>query len=176
MCQPGTDTPVIDANAAALQGSLITVCIKPNAEGIADGVKMRKIDSFQWGRGATTQTAVASGIAAGDLLTTFDEAACFGGDYCSFSSILFAAFYDTPGQVGGAGVASMHFGSTRRLAGNPGGLRSLQEQDDETTTSVVGLTLPIKAADDGPYQNAAGATTGTMLAAIAGLIGTVALL
>jgi len=42
MCQPGTDTPVVDAATTLSQGSLITVCIKP-----ADGIKMRSVDSFE---------------------------------------------------------------------------------------------------------------------------------
>jgi hypothetical protein len=172
MCQPGTDLPVIDATTPLLQGSMITVCIKPNADGIADGVKMRTIDSFHWTRDATIQAVVESGTAAGNLLTTFDAAACAGGDYCQISTILFAAFYTSPGQVGGAGVASMQFG-TRRL----GGLRSLQERDI-AATSGFDLSLSIESANDGPsaHQTAAGTTTGTMLAAIAGLIGAVALL
>merc|ERR1712086_914397 len=128
MCQPGTDTPVVDAATALSQGSLITVCIKPDADGIADGIKMRSVDSFEWTRDATTQAAVESGVAAGNLLTTFDETTCVNGDYCQFSSILFAAFYATDGQVSGNGVASMQFGTARRLSSN-GGLRALQEQE-----------------------------------------------
>merc|ERR1740130_583618 len=132
MCQPGTDTPVVNAATALSQGSLITVCIKPDADGIADGIKMRTIDSFEWTRDATTQAAVESGVAAGNLLTPFDETACVSGDYCQFSSILFAAFYATEGQVSGNGVASMQFGTARRLSA--GGLRALQEQDEAATS------------------------------------------
>merc|ERR1712183_830455 len=66
---------------------------------MGDGIKMRTVDSFEWTRDATTQTAIESGAAAGNLLTSFDEATCEGGDYCQFSSILFAAFYATEGQV-----------------------------------------------------------------------------
>merc|ERR1712160_86700 len=93
---------------------------------MGDGIKMQTIDSFEWTRDATAQAAVESGVAAGNLLTTFDETTCANGDYCQFSSILFAAFYATEGQVSGNGVASMQFGTTRRLSsGDSGGLRAL---------------------------------------------------
>merc|ERR1712086_1114861 len=176
MCQPGTDTPVADAATALSQGSLITVCIKPDADGIADGIKMRTVDSFEWTRDATTQAAVESGVAAGNLLTTFDETACVNGDYCQFSSILFAAFYATEGQVSGNGVASMQFGTARRLSA--GGHRALQEQE-VAATSEFDLSVSLAAADDGPsaFQTAAGASMGTMLGSILALVfGVVALL
>jgi len=179
MCQPGTDTPVIDATTALSQGSFITVCIKPDADGIADGIKMRTVDSFEWTRDTTTQAAVESGIAAGNLLTSFDEIACASGDYCQFSSILFAAFYATEGQVSGSGVASMQFGTTLRRLSTGGGLRALQEQE-AAATSEFDLSVSITASDDGPseyqIQTASSATAGTMLAAIVSIISVVALL
>jgi len=176
MCEEGSDTPVVDAAAALNQGSLITVCIKPDADGIADGIKMRSVDSFDWTRGATTQNAVESGLAATNLLTSFDDNACAGGDYCQFSSILFAAFYATEGQVSGSGVASMQFG-TRRLSEKAGGLRVLQEQE-AAATSEFDLAVTLAGADDGPaaLQTAAGASMGTMFATLAGLVGAMALL
>merc|ERR1712216_1027199 len=174
MCQQGSDTPVVDATTALSQGSLITVCIKPDADGIADGIKMRAVDSFGWTRDGTAQAAIESGVAAGNLLTSFDETACAGGDYCQFSSILFAAFYATEGQVAGNGVASMQFG-TRRLSEKAGGLRALQEQE-AAATSEFDLAVSLAAADDGPamLQTAAGASVGTMLATILASAGVVA--
>jgi len=177
MCNPGTDTPVADATTALNQGSLITVCIKPDADGINDGIKMRTVDSFEWTRDATTQAAIESGVAAGNLLTSFDETACSGGDYCQFSSILFAAFYATEGQVAGNGVASMQFGTARRLSEKTGGLRALQEQE-AAATSEFDLAVSLAAANDGPVmlETAAGASMGTMLAAILSSFGVIAFL
>merc|ERR1712086_31826 len=177
MCNPGTDTPVADAAAALNQGSLITVCIKPGADGINDGIKMRTVDSFEWTRDATTQTAIESGAAASNLLTSFDEFACAGGDYCQFSSILFAAFYATEGQVGGNGVASMQFGTARRLSEKAGGLRALQEQE-AAATSEFDLAVSLATANDGPamLQIAAGASMGTMFAAVLASFGVITLL
>ena len=176
MCVPGSDAAVADATAALSQGSFITVCIKPDAAGIADGIKMRSVDSFEWTRELITQAAVESGIAADNLLTIYDPTACAGGDYCQLSSILFAAFYATAGQVRGYGVASVQFGA-RRLAA--GGLRSLQQAEEEAAvTSEFDLSVEIKAEDDGPgaYQTASGASMGTMLSAILGAVSVVALL
>jgi len=185
MCNPGTDTPVADAATALNQGSLITVCIKPDADGISDGIKMRTLDSFEWTRDSTTQTAIESGVAAGNLLTSFDETACEGGDYCQFSSILFAAFYATEGQVSGAGVASMQFGTGRRLSSGDrkttAGLRSRALQQEAAATSEFDLAVSLAAADDGPVmlQTAAGAsmaTMGTIFAAILASVGVIVLL
>merc|ERR1712157_406629 len=109
-----------------------------DADGINDGIKMRTVDSFEWTRDATTQTAIEAGAAASNLLTSFDEFACQGGDYCQFSSILFAAFYATEGQVSGAGVASMQFGTGRRLSADDekanGGLRNRALQQEAAAT------------------------------------------
>merc|ERR1712166_1555865 len=90
------------------------------------------------------------GVDAGNLLTTFDETACANGDYCQFSSILFAAFYATEGQVSGSGVASMQFGARRLSSSAGGGLRALQEQDAEAATSEFDISVSLSAADDGP--------------------------
>jgi hypothetical protein len=175
MCNPGFDTEFVPGGPLS-QGSLITVCIKPDLFGIADGIKMRTVDSFTWTRDANTQAAVEGGLAAGNLLTTFDAGLCAAGDYCTFSSILFAAFYATTGSVAGNGIASMQFG-TRRLADNAGGLRSLQTLG----SSEFDLSVDIILADDGPaagayWETAAGASMSTMFGAIVGVVGVVVLL
>merc|ERR1711971_653352 len=175
MCEPGSDTVVADASTALNQGSLISVCIKPDADGIADGIKMRSVDSFEWTRDAITQAAIESGVAAGNLLTSYDETACTGGDYCQFQTILFAAFYATEGQVSGNGVASMQFG-TRRLS-KKSGLRALQEED-AAATSEFNLAVNLEAADDGPvaFQTAAGASMGAMFAVVVAIVRAIVLL
>merc|ERR1711971_1244621 len=169
------DTMVADASTALNQGSLISICIKPDADGIADGIKMQTVDSFEWTRDATTQAAIESGAAAGNLLTSFDETACAGGNYCQFSSILFAAFYATEGQVSGNGVASMQFGTRRLSEGS--GLRALHEQE-AAAPSEFDLSVELEAADDGPatLQTAAGSSVGTMLCTILTSLVVVALL
>jgi len=179
MCESGSDTAVADSEAALSQGSLVTICVKPNTEAIADGIKMQSIDSFEWTRDSETQVAIESGVAAANLLTTFDEAACDGGDYCQFSSILFAAFYSSAGQVTGSGVSSMQFANRRsrdlRQATNDNSIRALQQT---AATSEFDMTINIRANDDGPasYQTAAGTTAGTVLVGALAFLGAVAVL
>jgi hypothetical protein len=81
ICQPGTDTPTVDVDAttALSQGPLITVCVKPVADDIADGIKIHTVISFEWTRDSMTQAAGESGVAAGNMLTTFDKTACAAG-------------------------------------------------------------------------------------------------
>lgn len=173
MCEIGSDTDV-DTTTALTQGSLITVCVKPTADGITDGIKMRTIDSFDWTRDDTTQVAIETGAAASNLLTTYDGTACAGVDYCQFSSILFAAFYATEGTVGGSGVSSMQFGARRRTL-REGQPRTLQEA---AATSEFDLNVTIQVANDHPsaLQTESGATTSALFVGALALISAVAML
>ena len=174
MCDFGTDT-LADTSTALTQGSLITVCVKPNQDGIDDGIKMRSIDSFIWTRGATSQAAIATNTAASNSLTTYDSADCIGLNYCQFSSILFAEFYATSGLVSGSGVSSMQFASSRRVL-REGQPRALQEA---AATSEFDMSVPIRATtNDGPgvLQTAAGATTTTAFVGVLALISAVTML
>jgi hypothetical protein len=130
-CDAANDKVVIDL--AITQGTVVKVCVEPDAEATADGIKMRSIDDFTWSRNSpntVNQPAIVgrNRVAANQLTTLV----CTGGQQiCSFETILFAAFYTTPGAVLGAGVASMQFGTTnngRRLRGDSEG-RDLQEDD-----------------------------------------------
>jgi hypothetical protein len=112
------------------QGSVIRVCVTPDADAFADGIRMRSIDSFSFVRdeqsaNPITQVAVADRKAALNLLTTYVDSACTGKDVCNFETILFAAFYTSLGAVFGNGIASMQFGSRRML--REGG-REVQEE------------------------------------------------
>jgi hypothetical protein len=96
------------------QGEIIHVCVTPEEEAQTDGIFMRSIDDFAWTRGADIrQAAIEANREAGNLLTSYDFAACEGSLVCKFSTILFAQFYATPGQVNGEGVASMQFGNDK---------------------------------------------------------------
>ena len=183
ICEPGTDTEVPDTSIAFTQGSLITVCVKPDVDGVADGIKMRTIDSFLWARDGTSQVAIESAVVVGNLLTIFDDVACVGGDYCQFSSILFAAFYATEGEVSGTGVASMQFGTGRRRRG----LREGQEQEQTQTRALeleaaaiseFDIEISIESTDDRPNMFSAGAITlgKTKCASVLGLLGVAAML
>jgi hypothetical protein len=96
------------------QGEIIHVCVTPEEEAQTDGIFMRSIDDFAWTRGADIrQAAIESNREAGNLLTTYSHTDCEGSLVCKFSTILFAQFYATPGQVNGEGVASMQFGNDK---------------------------------------------------------------
>ena len=73
------------------QGSLISVCVTPTDESIADGLFLETIDSFNWVRDFIEQPAIENRVQASNQLTAFE---CVPGSiYCSFSSILIADFY-----------------------------------------------------------------------------------
>ena len=116
------------------QGTVVKVCVTPDTDAQADGIKMRSIDEFTWTRPSPTEinqpAIIGRNLPALNQLTTL---VCTPGSLvCSFETILFAGFYTTPGAVLGSGVASMQFGSTntsRRLRSGAGSDRDLQEDD-----------------------------------------------
>jgi hypothetical protein len=117
-CSAASDQPLSAADRARRrnQGEIIHVCVTPEEEAKTDGIFMRSIDDFAWTRETPTpvrQVAIEENRESGNLLTSYDFAACEGAVVCKFSSILFAQFYATLGQVNGEGVASMQFGSAK---------------------------------------------------------------
>jgi len=153
------------------QGSLITVCVYPDADAEADGLVMNNIDSYTWKRDGGTpdeifQNAIGGGNADGNGLTSFSG--CTGEQVCVFDTILFANFYATEGAVNGAGVATLQF-ARRRLGAN-GNQRKLQQADQ---AADFGLNVDVNALDDGPgaLATAGGATLGmTALVSFMGLV------
>ena len=142
-----------DLVEARNQGSILRVCVTPNADAQADGVFMRFINSFTWTRdyggviGVVTQSAIVDREPASNGLTDLN---CVAGSLvCSFETILFASMYRTPGQVVGTGIASMQLGnqpisrSRRRnlqLRGSEEDeeeLRRLQQEDDDSNIAAV---------------------------------------
>merc|ERR1712014_326432 len=139
------------------QGSLITVCVYPDADAAADGIVMNTIDNYTWRRQdpevggvlppETYQNAIGSGAADANGLTTFTG--CNGQDVCVFDSILFAQFYETVGQVSGDGIATLQFAPTaRRLRAN-GEIVSRKLQQAESAADF-GLSVDVNAINDGP--------------------------
>ena len=140
-----------DANDALIsnltpinQGTVVRVCVTPDAEATADGIKMRSIDLFTWSRtlpSEVTQAAIISrGTVAANQLTTLNL--CRGLPICSFETILFANFYTALGSVAGSGVASMQFGSNTERHLRSGAGRSLQEDDEVAGASSSTWTSP----------------------------------
>jgi hypothetical protein len=146
------------------QGSVIRVCVKPDAEAIADGIKMRSIDNFMFIQDIIIQPAIIGyNQESSNGLTILT---CSNGDeVCVFETILFAAFYSTAGVVLGSGTGSMQFGARR--------LRVLQtDRSEAAATSKFGLDLGVlypivfdSVAD--PLHNDAGAVIIATMSAIA---------
>eukprot|EP00536_Pseudo-nitzschia_multiseries_P015401 jgi/Psemu1/42418/gm1.42418_g len=143
-CVPGTGNPLdeVTADLAIGQGSLVTVCVKPTSVAISDGVEMLPIDSFQWIRAATVlqpsvvQWAIESSQPASNALTSYDDAACAGSSYCEVSSILFASFFETAGEVSGVGVATMRFSTEDGVIGRRDLLREGRRKEGFTATAA----------------------------------------
>jgi len=146
------------------QGSLISVCVTPDADSKTDGIVMTSIDNFKWtrqqqdvGDPIIEQPAIEGGNPASNLLTRLN---CESGwPICSFSSLLFADFYVNAGKVAGNGTVSLQFGDNGArllvdsLADNDEEQqqqRTLQEVDP-AATSVFDISVGIsKSEDDGP--------------------------
>jgi hypothetical protein len=156
------------------QGSVVRVCVTPDAEAVADGILMRSIDLFTWSRALPNQVTQAAIIGrdqvAANQLTTYDL--CRGLGVCSFESILFANFYTALGSVAGSGVASMQFGTntSRRLRTGAG--RSLQD-DEVAAASEFDLDFSIAQGND--VKSTSGANSISLIAmgflAVAGVAG-----
>jgi hypothetical protein len=167
LCLPGPSFEAANLATAINQGTVVRVCVKPDAEAEADGIKMRSIDDFTWTRPDSippvNQPAITGrNTPAANQLTTLD---CTPGSLvCSFETILFAAFYTSPGAVLGSGVASMQFGTTntgRRLRGDADG-RNLQEEQDEVAAAEFELDFDVAGATEQGTSGAASYAVGTV--------------
>lgn len=163
--------------SAFAQGSLVTVCVTPDALTIADGIVMGAITDFTWKRDSTgtTQPAVEE-TAGGDFVAASNGLSALScvpqSVYCSFASILFADFYLSAGTVAGDGNANMEFKITRRRlkGGVEGERRQLQEA---AAASPFDVSVGVTELDDGPgaLKTAGGASTGfTALASAVALV------
>ena len=160
LCDP-TFPSIPLSNVTYLQGSLISVCVTPSVESVAEGLVMRQVDWFEWKRDATEQPAIESGLPATNSLTHYD---CDPGSlYCIFSTILFADFYlparrnlriakDGGGRITrelaartivGSGQATMMFAGSGRQLDKDG--RALQSSDE---TSSMNLSVNIQTVND----------------------------
>lgn len=149
-------------NVTYSQGSLLSVCVTPSVESVAEGLVMKQVDWFEWKRDSTEQPAIESGLPATNALTHYD---CTPGSlYCKFSTILFADFYlparrnlrvakdggdritrelAAPITVVGSGQATMMFANSGRQLDKDG--RALQSRDEK---SSIDLSVNIQTLDD----------------------------
>lgn len=163
-----------DALAATQnQGSVIKVCVEPDLEARESGIFMRSIDSFTFSRADITPPVSQPAIidvntASPNGLTAMS---CSRGvAKCSFETILFAAFYASPGAVGGSGVGSMQFGDSatgRRL-------RALQNEPEAAASSEFNLDFGIVPVVE--TQSSGAASSGVVAATALVVAGAFAML
>merc|ERR1711884_1018643 len=95
-----------DRRTAFVQGEIVGVCVKPDQNGINDGVLMSSIDSFLWkrdddgnGSNVITQTAVES---LDGSVHPLSEVTTVSGQELRVDSVLYAMFYQSNGIVTGS--------------------------------------------------------------------------
>jgi hypothetical protein len=161
-----------DLTATRNQGSVIRVCVKPDAEAVANGIFMRSLDYFTFSRDAITQAAVIGyNEEATNGLTSLS---CHNGDeVCFFETMLFAAFYSTTGVVVGSGTGSMQFGDgarrLRRALQADGAPEAAATSEFELDIGVRKNTRPTpkyggRADDDDVFGDGAASSSGFMAA------------
>lgn len=96
------------SNEPFVQGKPVRVCVKPRDEALADGVKMRQVDSFTFYRDKDdgtqiTQTALRDGKSDNAELTSVTCER--GSELCWFETLLEAEFFYAPGITYGYGEA-----------------------------------------------------------------------
>jgi len=143
---------------------LVCVNVVPSSEALDAGLNMRRIDTFTFFLGDTTQKAI-DGNQKADVLTSYDPAECLDKVLCNFKTILKAAFYGGTGvqQVNGAGVATLMFAgsSARRLEGD----RELQD-DDGAGAAEFELAFSVNPAEPIDESSAASVAYGVVAALI----------
>jgi len=123
------------------QGAAIVVCINLDEAGLADQVEITSVDEFTWTRdGTSDQTAVGN---PGDAGFDSDGLANNGltmmtmnadKNKAIITSVLFAKFYESAGQVLAEGSVTMAFGAATAGAAEAGG------GDGNCASGVGGVT------------------------------------
>ncbi|OEU23558.1 hypothetical protein FRACYDRAFT_233732 [Fragilariopsis cylindrus CCMP1102] len=165
----GTEGTDGEAGNAFLQGSLICVKVTPSS---AD-VEISTIADFTWTNNAdpavaTTQVALPNT----DGLTSYVA----GTD--TFSTILYAQFYETGSQVTGSGTANLGFNAQVRRLGASGSEmngRVLQLQDIDAVQEFDIVADIVKSDDNPTALQTAGGATASFVVTIVGLVGAVLL-
>jgi hypothetical protein len=154
------------------QGDLVKICVRPVQDAREEFfIRMLRITSFVFERGSTNQPAIADGISASVLTDLFCDA---GFAICHFETILFAAFYQSPGSVTGSGIADMQFGGetsadsvsprNRRLLREN---RKLQADGGASGGAEFDLEVFIIPSEDSDFTSAASSSGGLFAIAVA---------
>jgi choice-of-anchor A domain-containing protein len=134
------------------QGALITVCVAPDEDTYSDGIRLAGLTTFDWFRDTpfVSQEAIVGGSASSNFLTSYDSAECDVDEFCHFSSILFADFYISPGEVYGSGRADLTFEPTRRQLGDFSDEEQRRQMQEAEATSPFDVQVIVNGGDDGP--------------------------
>jgi hypothetical protein len=134
-----------DQDAVRLTGSIVRVCVQPNAGAISQGLYMRSVDSFYFSKNDTDFLQFAIEGGQSDFLGFTVEMNCErGSEICSFDTIMRADLFSTTGVVVGHGVATLQFGNanSRRFLSAGIGDRELI-QGGKTRYTGFDLTIPV---------------------------------
>ena len=164
------------------QGSLITVCVAPDAATYEDGIVISALTDFEWSRtinvalGSVEQPAIEN--SSPSILTSYDPAACSGSEFCHFSSILNADFYISPGSVSGSGNANLEFATVVRRLGGIEDDKEGRQLQDASAPSPFDVSVTLATGDDGIGQlrTAGGASYGISVVASVVALASAALL
>ena len=154
------------------QGSVIRVCVKPDTEAVAAGIKMRSLDEFTYTRnsGIRQPAIIGYNLEATNGLTSLT---CSNGvDVCVLETMLFAAFYSTTGVVLGSGTGSMQFGGARRLRALQAGTKPAVAATSEFNLDFGILNSNVLVVEDiGPPRGSGAAVIATMSVIAFGIFG-----
>jgi hypothetical protein len=134
-----------DQAAVRLAGSVVRVCVQPNAEALSQGLYLRSVDSFYFSKNDTDFLQFAIEGGQSDFLGFTVEMNCErGSEMCSFETIMRADLFGTTGVVVGHGVATLQFGNanSRRILSAAIDDRELI-QKGKTRYTGFGLTIPV---------------------------------
>jgi len=182
-----SETVGVAGSSPFQQGSLVTVCVEPDNVAQSDGIVMNGITDFSWTRTDITPNVVQEAIfvttdpdgttfgsPSGNGLTSYNDNSCLQADYCTFSSILFADFYQSVGAAGGSGNANLAFEEiARRLGEVDGEVAERRQLQADGGQSTFDIDVQVQNLDDGPgaLKTAGGATFGmTALASFIALV------
>jgi hypothetical protein len=174
ICTEGDEPTNLEEIPIINQGDMVKICVRPVLEARNSYIRMRKIQSFTFALADSTiqQVAITNAAVASNGLT--DMWCDPGYAICHFETILYAAFYRTPGTVTGAGIADMQFGGEpSEQSVTPKNrirqLRNLQE-DAGGAPADFGLQFSISNANNvGGSSGAAGKTLFAMAVALTSL-------
>jgi hypothetical protein len=164
------------------QGDVVKICVRPVQDARENfSIRMRRIVSFYFERGAIRQEAIVNTEPAPNGLT---DLWCEPGyAICHFETILFANFYQSLGSVNGTGFADMQFGGEpssdsvtpknyrRLLRENP---RDLQE-DAAGPSAEFDMEISIVPVDQVPSAASSSGGLFAMAVAVAVAAGTMVL-